>query len=162
MNHQSFDIGALTVHQIVPFPPSQGGNGAVDFSPKFLGGHSIRPTTVVHAVSVNPLPAIELINTQIVNTGAGGAITLTMPTAAAALAAFAAAGITLGVSDTFSLRICTLVNQSVICAPSGTITTMSGGANFTVTGQKSAVVTFRVTSTTVGAETIQFSGLLSN
>lgn len=162
MNSQSIDIGTLAVHQIVPVPPTQGGTGLVDISPSFLGGHSIRPTVVAHAVSVNPFPAAELINTEVLNTGAGGAITLTMPTAAAAIAAFAAVGITLKGGDTFSLRICTPVAQSVIVAPSASITTMSGAANFTVTANKSAVVTFRVNSLTVGAEALSFSGMLSN
>jgi hypothetical protein len=162
MNPQSFDVGTLTVHQIVSIPPTQGGNGTVELAPKFFGGNSIRPTTVVHAVSVNPFPAIELINTEVLNTGAGGAVTLTMPTAAAALAAFLAAGITLGSGDSFNLRVCTPVNQSVILAPSASITTMSGAANFTVTGQKSAVITFVVTNATAGAEAISFTGILSN
>lgn len=161
MNSHSFDVGTLTVHQIVPVPPSQGGVGTVDIAPKFMSGHSTRPTVVIHTSSV-VLPAAEFVNTKIINTDAGAPITLTMPTAAAGLAAFLAKGITLNAGDTFTLEVCTNANQSIVFAPSASVTTMSGAANFTVTGLKSAMVTFRVNSVTVGAEAMSFSGLLGN
>lgn len=162
MNTQSINVGTFTVRQIVPISVSNGGTGAVEFAPKFLGAMSIRPTIIAHAATVNPLPAADLVNSQIINTGAVGAITLTMPTAAAVLAAFSAAGTPLAAGDSFSVKVCSTVAQSIIFAPSASVTTASGAANFTVTASTSAVITFIVTSVVSSAEAINFSGLLSN
>jgi hypothetical protein len=161
MNQQSFNVGTLAVRQIVPVPPTQGGTGMVEVGPKFLGDCSTRPTVVTHAATTT-LPAADLVNAKILNTGAVGLVALTMPTAAAALTAFAAAGITLKSGDTFALWACTPVAQTLRFTPSASITNLAGAVNFDVTANKSALLTFRVTNATTGAEALTFSGLLSN
>jgi hypothetical protein len=161
MNNQSFNVGTLAVRQIVSIPPTQGGTGMVEVGPKFLGDCSTRPTVVAHAATTT-LPAAELVNHRILNTGAGALVALTMPTAAAAIAAFATAGITLKSGDTFPLWVCTPVAQTLRLTPSATITNLAGAINFDVTANKSALVTFRVTNAVSGSEAITFSGLLSS
>lgn len=163
MNTQSYDSGIIAVRQIVAPPVSQSGIGAVEISPKFLAGHSTHPTVHTHDVSVNPLPAAEFVNSEILNTGAAGGVVLTMPTAAAVITAFLAAGIILGSGDCFTVKVTNVVvGQTITFTPSASVTTMSGAANFVVSALKSAIVTFRVVNAVVGAQAIEFSGMLSN
>jgi hypothetical protein len=150
----------FAVKQILSPSVSRGGSGIIDVAPMYFSKCTTKPTTVTHAATA-PLTASELVNSQILNTGAGGAIALTVPSAAAILAAFLASGIVLTVGDTFTVLITAAAAFAVTLSPSGSVTVMSGGT-VVVPSQKSAVVTFLVTSTTVSAETMQYSATISN
>lgn len=146
---------------IVPQPIQQGGRGLVEISANLLDRHSSSALTVPIAAT-STLAASALINSKITNTGAAGGISLTMPTAAAVLAAFSASGVLLYVGDTFQVRVTAVVAQSITLLPSASVTVASGAANVVIGASKSAVVTFTVLSNTVGAEAISFRALVSS
>jgi hypothetical protein len=146
---------AFAVKQIVASPAAKGGSGVVDVAAGYFSKASVARTVYTHAASV-AIAASELISSELVNTGAGGGVALTLPTAAAAILAFASAGIVLQAGDTFTVLV-TAIPQSITLTASASITALCGGAVVVGAG-RSALVTFVVLS----AVAIVFSADISN
>jgi hypothetical protein len=125
-------------------------------------GKIVRPTVNTIAITTNPVPASALVNSEILNTGAVGNISLTLPSAAGILAAFAAEGVVLNSGNTFDVKITAAAAHSITVLPSATVTTMSGSVSFVLAASRAGLLTFRVLDSTASSESMEFRGVSSN
>lgn len=132
----------MQVNQIVP-----GIGGATVVGAAAMIGSFSRLTPVAYAAT-GTLSAADLAQGYITNTGAGGSVTLTLPSAAAIFAAFNSLDHPLSIGDAFEVKFETLVNQTIVLTPSSTVTFANAAGTVTIAGRRMASVIIRCTSTT--------------
>lgn len=155
-NCKKFSV--LSVDNIVP---GRNGSGMINVGTHLAGTTRAANVTWGTHAATGTVSASEIVGGGLINTGATGVIALTMPTAAAVIAAFADAGIDIRVGMNFTVIVTAAAAFAITMTPSASITFDSAAATVAVASQKSALFTFRVASVTVGSEAIVIDSIVS-
>lgn len=152
-------FGILSVDNVVP---GRSGNGMITVGSHLAGSARVANVTWTNHTTTGNVAATELIGGGLGNTGASGNITLTLPSAASVIAAFADTGIDAFVGMTFTVPVTSFAAHSTTIAASTSITFDNAAASVAVASQKSASFLFRVASITSGAESIVVDSIVGN
>lgn len=134
-------FNVLSTRTIVPLDKHY---GSIGVGPSLLYGMHTMPQTALYSADATIAPA-DLLKGIIGSSKAGAKLTLTMPSMANILTAFAAAGIVLQYNDTFTFRLEPLTSgQSIDLVESNTVP-FAGAvpATLTITLRQSAEIRVR-------------------
>jgi len=150
-------FGYLSVDNIVP-----GSSGLITVGPGLAGSAHIANVTWKNYTATGTIAAVDLIGLGIGNTGATGAIVMTLPSAASVIAAFADAGINVVAGMTFVVMVSAFAAFTNTITASTTITFDNARTTVAVASGKCASLMFRVASIVSGSESIVVDSIASN
>jgi hypothetical protein len=134
---------SLSAKQICPLGHM---GGVIEVPTRLFCSSIFHPTTVIYTATGTIAPA-DLFNTCIVNTGAAGGITLTLPATADVIAAFLLNDIVLKVGDSFSVLFTAITAQSITIGVPASMST-AAATNLVIPASKSAILYLTLTSAT--------------
>lgn len=154
-NCKKFSV--LAVDYIVP-----NDNGVIVVGSQITSAARTDNVTWTHYTATGNVSATALVGGGIDNTGAAGDIVLTLPSAAAVIAALAEIGVTASAGMSFSVWLATNANHTVTVTASASITFENAATTVETAGQRSATFLFRVASVVSGAESIVVDYIVSD
>jgi hypothetical protein len=130
----------MSVQTIVP------GTGGITQIGALRGHRDV--TTATPYTGTGAVGSWAILHSMITNTGAGGDIVLTLPTATVLLAELTAEKVSMPVGTAFTFLVQALANHSITIAASASITFKNGQNNIVVAAHKSGTFTVYKTSAT--------------
>jgi sorbitol-specific phosphotransferase system component IIBC len=134
----------LTTDRILPRTTS-----GIEVGSRLLNGALSNPTVNIKAATPVTLVATDLFNSVITNTGAGGVIAMTLPTAANLMSGLAAIGIVPAAGDVFSTLVSAVVASNITIAVNTGITFSNAASPLTITASFTAELQIRCVSPSV-------------